>query len=72
VPTLLLHGTGDRMVPIAGSQRLASGPARAHVTLREYAEAGHALFVDWGYEERLADLLAWGDTRTEHGGTTRV
>lgn len=63
VPTLILHGTGDRMVPIEGSRRLAAGPAQATVTLREYPEAAHALFVDWGYEERLADLLAWIDAR---------
>ena len=69
VPTLILHGTGDRMVPIEGSRRLASGPARAHVALCEYPEAGHALFVDWGYEERLADLLAWANERAEHAGS---
>jgi alpha-beta hydrolase superfamily lysophospholipase len=68
VPTLILHGAGDRMVPIDGSRRLATGPAREHVSLREYPEAGHALFVDWGYEERLADLLAWVEARAEHEG----
>lgn len=72
VPALLLHGTGDRMVPIEGSRRFASGPAQSRVTLREYADAGHALFVDWGYEERLADLLAWAHERAEHPGVTRV
>ena len=72
MPTLLLHGTGDRMVPIEGSRRFASGPARARVTLREYPDAGHALFVDWGYEERLADLLAWANEHAEHPGVTRV
>jgi alpha-beta hydrolase superfamily lysophospholipase len=59
VRTLILHGTGDRMVPIEGSRRLAAGPARGRVTLREYPDAGHALFVDLGYEERLRDLLDW-------------
>jgi len=72
VPTLLLHGTGDRMVPIEGSRRFASGPAREHVRLLEYTEAGHALFVDWGYEERLADLLAWADARAEQTDASRV
>jgi len=66
VPTLVLHGTGDRMVPIDGSRRLAQGPGKGMVTLREYPEAGHALFVDWGYEERLADLLAWAEARAAH------
>jgi alpha-beta hydrolase superfamily lysophospholipase len=61
VPTLLLHGTGDRMVPIEGSRRLAEGPAKRLVTLREYPDAGHALFVDGGYEDRLRDLLEWAD-----------
>jgi alpha-beta hydrolase superfamily lysophospholipase len=72
VPTLLLHGTGDRMVPIEGSRRLAHGPAIDMVMLREYADAGHALFVDWGCEERLADLLAWADARATQSGSTRV
>jgi alpha-beta hydrolase superfamily lysophospholipase len=61
VPVLIQHGTGDRMVPIDGSRRFAGGPARARVTLREYPDAAHALFVDLGYEERLRDLLDWMD-----------
>ncbi|HEX5634674.1 MAG TPA: alpha/beta hydrolase, partial [Gemmatimonadales bacterium] len=61
VPLLIQHGTGDRMVPIEGSRRFAHGPARARVTLREYPDAAHALFVDLGYDERLRDLLGWMD-----------
>ena len=72
VPVLILHGTGDRMVPIEGSRRLATGPARAMVTLREYPEAAHALFVDHGWEERLAELLAWAEARAGVAGTPSV
>jgi alpha-beta hydrolase superfamily lysophospholipase len=67
VPTLVLHGTGDRMVPIEGSRRLAAGAARARVTLREYPEVGHALFVDDGYEERLEALRAWAEEQVGIG-----
>jgi alpha-beta hydrolase superfamily lysophospholipase len=56
------------MVPLEGSRRLATGAGRAMVTLREYPEAGHALFVDWGWEERVADLLAWADARARDAG----
>lgn len=61
VPTFILHGTADRMVPISGSRRLAAGPAAPRVTLVECAGAYHALFADRGFEERLAALGRWAD-----------
>lgn len=57
VPTLFIHGTEDKTVPIAASSRLAvQGVADA--TLIEYDSAPHGLFVT--HKQRLAkDVLAF-------------
>lgn len=65
VPTLILHGTGDAIVPIDGSRRLAQGPARDRVELHEFPGARHALFADHGKEERLTLLGEWLEKRVE-------
>ncbi len=60
-PVLILHGAGDRMVPIDGSRRFAaSGPA-AYTTYIEYPDGWHALFADVGHEQCLSDLQRWMD-----------
>jgi pimeloyl-ACP methyl ester carboxylesterase len=57
VPTLFIHGSEDKTVPIAASSRLAvQGVADA--TLIEYDAAPHGLFVT--HKQRLAkDVLAF-------------
>lgn len=55
MPTLIVHGTADATVPIAGSAREAHAGIRNSVLL-EYEEAPHGLFVT--HQRRLAtDLL---------------
>lgn len=57
VPTLLIHGTDDKTVPIAASSRLAAAGI-AGSQLIEYEGAPHGLFVS--HKQRLAkDLLAF-------------
>jgi len=57
VPTLLIHGTDDKTVPIAASSRLAAAGI-AGAQLIEYEGAPHGLFVS--HKQRLAkDLLAF-------------
>jgi alpha-beta hydrolase superfamily lysophospholipase len=59
VPTLLLHGTADRMVPPGGTRRFAERAPAELVTLREYQGGFHALFADWDGERVLRDVEAW-------------
>lgn len=55
VPTLIIHGTGDKTVPIDASARAAAAGI-ANATLIEYDGAPHGLFAS--HKERLtADLL---------------
>jgi non-heme chloroperoxidase len=57
VPTLLIHGTADKTVPIAASSRVAAQRI-THSTLIEYDSAPHGLFAT--DKHRLTgDLLAF-------------
>jgi non-heme chloroperoxidase len=57
VPTLIVHGTADKTVPIDASARAAAA-AIPNSILREYEGAPHGLFAT--HRERLiADLLAF-------------
>lgn len=55
VPTLIIHGTNDQVVPIDASSRLTA-KGIAHATLLEYPDAPHGLFAT--HKARLTtDLL---------------
>ncbi len=55
VPTLIIHGTGDKTVPIDAAARAAAA-ALSYATLIEYDGAPHGLFAS--HKDRLtADLL---------------
>ncbi|HSN80566.1 MAG TPA: alpha/beta hydrolase [Rhodoferax sp.] len=55
VPTLIIHGTNDQVVPIDASSRLTA-KGIAHATLLEYPDAPHGLFAT--HKARLtSDLL---------------
>ena len=57
VPTLIIHGTGDKTVPIDASGR-AAAKGIANSTLIEYDDAPHGLFAS--HKERFTkDLLAF-------------
>ena len=57
VPTLIIHGTDDKTVPIAASGR-AAAKGIANSTLNEYEGAPHGLFAT--HKERFTkDLLAF-------------
>ncbi|MFF8946846.1 alpha/beta hydrolase [Streptomyces sp. NPDC014864] len=61
LPVLWLHGTEDRLVPLAGSrvgvERLSGG----HLTERTYPGARHEVFQETNRAEVLADLTAFLD-----------
>jgi pimeloyl-ACP methyl ester carboxylesterase len=52
-PTLVLHGTADRMLPVANGRQIASLIAGAQ--LETFEDVGHLFF--WERPERSADLL---------------
>ena len=57
VPTLIIHGTGDRTVPIEPTAR-AAARALPHATLIEYEGAPHGLFAT--HKDQLTrDLIAF-------------
>lgn len=57
VPTLILHGTGDAVVPIGPTAR-AAAKAIARATLKEYPGAPHGLLATHA-QEVTADLMAF-------------
>jgi non-heme chloroperoxidase len=57
VPTLILHGDDDQIVPI-GASALASAKLVRHATLKVYAGAPHGL-TDTHKDQLNADLLAF-------------
>jgi alpha-beta hydrolase superfamily lysophospholipase len=61
LPTLLLHGGDDRMVPPDGARAFAerARTAPGGVTYREYPGGYHALLADTGHEPVLDDLERW-------------
>ncbi len=60
VPTLILHGDDDQMVPIDNSARLAAKLVR-HATLKVYPGASHGMCVI-NADQVNADLLAFLNT----------
>ncbi len=56
VPTLVIHGTDDPIVPVASSERFA---ALAGVTRRVYPGLRHELHNEPEGHEVIADVIAW-------------
>jgi acylglycerol lipase len=61
LPLLVMHGTADRLVPIAGSQALAAGAVNADVTTRYYEGLYHEILNEPERRQVIDDLLAWLD-----------
>ena len=64
VPTLIVHGSDDQIVPIGPSAELASKLVRG-ATLKVYPDAPHGL-PDTHQDQLQADLLAFLGARQEH------
>jgi len=60
VPTLIIHGDDDQIVPIGPSGR-ASSTLVKHATLKIYAGGSHGL-ADTNKDQLNADLLAFLET----------
>jgi hypothetical protein len=59
LPTLLVWGGADRIVPPEGSRAFALAAPRAHVTAHEYPGLYHELFNETEKAAVLAELTRW-------------
>jgi alpha-beta hydrolase superfamily lysophospholipase len=59
VPTLVLHGTADRLVPVGAVRRIAQGIATKDKTLRYYEGLAHEVFNEPEREQVVLDLMRW-------------
>jgi lysophospholipase len=62
LPILVMHGTDDRLTPIAGSKALEAGSTNATVTSHYYDGLFHEIFNEPEKERVLDDLISWLDT----------
>lgn len=59
LPTLIMHGTTDRLSPPAGSQMLYERIGSSDKTLKFYNGFYHEIFNEPGHEQVLADIETW-------------
>jgi lysophospholipase len=59
LPILIMHGTDDRLTPIAGSKALEAGSINATVTSHYYEGLYHEIFNEPEKERVLDDLVSW-------------
>lgn len=66
IPLLVMHGTGDRIVPVAGGELAAERAGSSDLTFHRYDGFYHELFNEpAGERDRpIGDLLAWLEART--------
>ena len=72
VPFLVIHGTGDLVGDIAGSEELVCRAASADKTLKAYDGLLHECLSEPERDQVLADILAWLDARTVATGKTNA
>ncbi len=59
IPLLILHGTADRICPVAGSTMLHELVSSPDKTLRRYPGLYHEVFNEPEREAILTDLISW-------------
>ncbi|HEX9206896.1 MAG TPA: alpha/beta hydrolase [Steroidobacteraceae bacterium] len=59
LPVLILHGTADRLVPLAPARPVHDAIASKDRTLRYYEKLYHEVFNEPEHEQVMADLLRW-------------
>lgn len=64
IPVLVLHGTGDTLVPLADCMPVYERMGSPDRSVRTYPELYHEVFNEPERETVIADLLAWLDTHT--------
>lgn len=59
LPLLIMHGSGDRLVPASGSEFLAAAVRSDDVTLKLYRDLRHELVNEVERAEIISDLQDW-------------
>jgi len=59
LPTLILHGTADKLVPLAATRPVYHAIGASHRTLKLYDGLYHEVFNEPERASVVADLLAW-------------
>ncbi|MFV0495861.1 lysophospholipase [Mycobacterium sp.] len=62
-PLLVVHGTGDTLVPIEGSRRLAECVGSADVELKEYPGLYHEVLNEPEQDRVLNQMISWMNLR---------
>ncbi|OBK20404.1 alpha/beta hydrolase [Mycobacterium asiaticum] len=62
-PMLVVHGTGDTLIPIEGSRRLVQCVGSADVALKEYPGLYHEVFNEPEQNQVLDDVVSWINLR---------
>src|SRR5215218_3111396 len=62
-PLLVVHGGQDKLIPVAGSERLVECVASADFNLKVYPELYHEVFNEPERAVVLDDVTAWIETR---------
>jgi alpha-beta hydrolase superfamily lysophospholipase len=58
-PLLVVHGSEDRLIPVAGSQRLVECVGSTDVELKVYPDLFHEVFNEPEREQVLGDVVSW-------------
>jgi len=58
-PLLVVHGSEDRLIPVAGSQRLVECVGSTDVELKVYPDLYHEVFNEPEREQVLGDVVSW-------------
>lgn len=62
-PLLVVHGSEDRLIPVAGSQRLVECVGSTDVELKVYPGLYHEVFNEPEREQVLGDVVSWISAR---------
>lgn len=63
LPILLMHGTGDKLTPVSGSQWIYEKAESADKTLKLYEGLYHEVFNEPEQETVIGDMIGWLDAR---------
>jgi acylglycerol lipase len=67
LPMLVMHGTADRLTPIAGSEMVVANAASSDKTFQSYDGLFHEILNEPERQEVLDDIAAWLDERFPAG-----
>jgi alpha-beta hydrolase superfamily lysophospholipase len=63
LPMLVMHGTADRLVPIAGSEMVVDRTGSEDKTFKRYEDLFHEILNEPERQQVLDDIADWLDAR---------